>query len=68
MTVQHVISNVLNNTDAEYCKNWAVTEVRETGDGVWDKVCLLFLLLHHSATPEILSLYECDADGSLYRA
>ena len=68
MTVQHVISNVLKNTDAEYCKNWAVTEVREIGDGVWNKVCLLSLLHHHSATPKILVLYERDADGSLHRA
>jgi hypothetical protein len=58
MTVQHVISNVLNNTDAEYCKNWAVTEVREIGDGVWDKVCLLYLLLH---TAQLLRSCSCTS-------
>jgi hypothetical protein len=52
MTVQNVISNVLSNKNPEYCKDWAVTEVKALGDGRWDKVCLS-QLFYCSATSEI---------------
>jgi hypothetical protein len=43
LTVRNVISNILDNTDPEYCKGWAVTEVTELGSGAWKKVCLATL-------------------------
>jgi len=43
MTVRSMIERVMGVISAEAgekCKGWAATEVLESGDGKWNKVCL----------------------------